>query len=93
MVNDFVSDEEFDRLLHAWFGNIGRVLEPGRAAYGAQAISDRMGNAGRGIVLDIADEGSVQAAVKDVAGQEGSPTILVNNAGITRDNLLMRMKS
>ena len=31
--NDFVSDEEFDRLLRAWFGNIARVLEPGRAAY------------------------------------------------------------
>lgn len=28
--NDFVSDEQFDRLLHAWFGNIARVLEPGR---------------------------------------------------------------
>jgi len=33
LVNDFVSDEEFDRLLHAWFGNIARVLQPGRAAY------------------------------------------------------------
>jgi len=31
--NDFVSDEEFDRLLHAWFGNIARVLEPGMAFY------------------------------------------------------------
>ncbi len=31
--NDFVSDEEFDRLLHAWFGNIARVLLPGRSAY------------------------------------------------------------
>jgi DNA modification methylase len=31
--NDFVSDEEFDRLLNAWFGNIARVLEPGRAFY------------------------------------------------------------
>ena len=31
--NDFVTDEEFDRLLDAWFGNIGRVLLPGRAAY------------------------------------------------------------
>jgi DNA modification methylase len=31
--NDFVSDEEFGRLLHAWFGNIARVLLPGRAAY------------------------------------------------------------
>ncbi|HBT75347.1 MAG TPA: chromosome partitioning protein ParB, partial [Planctomycetaceae bacterium] len=33
LANDFVSDEEFDRLLDAWFGNIVRVLEPGRAAY------------------------------------------------------------
>jgi len=33
LVNDFVSDEEFDRLLHAWFGNIARVLLPGRAFY------------------------------------------------------------
>lgn len=33
LANDFVSDEEFERLLLAWFGNIGRVLEPGRAAY------------------------------------------------------------
>lgn len=33
LANDFVSDEEFDRLLRAWFGNMARVLEPGRAAY------------------------------------------------------------
>jgi len=33
LVNDFVSDEEFDRLLDAWFGNIARVLLPGRAAF------------------------------------------------------------
>jgi DNA modification methylase len=33
LANDFVSDEEFGRLLHAWFGNIARVLLPGRAAY------------------------------------------------------------
>ena len=31
--NDFVSDEEFERLLHAWFGNISRVLQPGRSFY------------------------------------------------------------
>jgi DNA modification methylase len=33
LANDFVSDEEFDRLLHAWFGNMARVLEPGRTLY------------------------------------------------------------
>ena len=33
LANDFVSDEECDRLLNAWFGNIARVLQPGRTAY------------------------------------------------------------
>jgi DNA modification methylase len=33
LANDFVSEEEFDRLLHAWFGNLARVLQPGRAFY------------------------------------------------------------
>jgi len=60
---------------------------------GAQAISDVLGDQGRGVVLNIADDESVQTAIKDIQSQEGSPTILVNNAGITRDNLLMRMKA
>ncbi|MEM7431685.1 MAG: 3-oxoacyl-ACP reductase FabG [Pseudomonadota bacterium] len=60
---------------------------------GASAISDALGNSGRGVVLNIADDESVQAAIKDIQGTEGAPTILVNNAGITRDNLLMRMKA
>ncbi len=59
---------------------------------GATAISEALGDHGRGIVLDIADADSVEAALKDVQSNEGTPTILVNNAGITRDNLLMRMK-
>lgn len=68
------------------------VVGTATSAKGADSISDRLGSRGRGIVLDIADDDSVQAAVKDVQDSEGSPTILVNNAGITRDNLLMRMK-
>jgi 3-oxoacyl-[acyl-carrier protein] reductase len=59
---------------------------------GADGISATLGNKGRGIVLNVGDQDSVQAALKDVQSQEGSPTILVNNAGVTRDNLLMRMK-
>ena len=59
---------------------------------GADGISAALGDKGRGIVLNVADPESVQAAVKDVQANEGSPSILVNNAGITRDNLLMRMK-
>ena len=59
---------------------------------GADGISKALGDKGRGIVLNVADEESVVAAVKDLQAHEGSPSILVNNAGITRDNLLMRMK-
>ena len=59
---------------------------------GADGISAALGERGRGVLLNVADEDSVAAAVKDVQDNEGNPTILVNNAGITRDNLLMRMK-
>lgn len=59
---------------------------------GAGAISDALGGGGRGAVLDIGNEESVTALMKDIQGNEGAPTIIVNNAGITRDNLLLRMK-
>jgi len=60
---------------------------------GAAGISDSLGSTGRGIVLNISDADSVATAVKNIQDNEGSPTIVVNNAGITRDNLLMRMKA
>ena len=60
---------------------------------GADGISRTLGDRGRGVVLNIADDDSVQAALADIQAAEGHPTILVNNAGITRDNLLMRMKA
>ena len=59
---------------------------------GAAGISDALGSNGRGIVLNISDAESVATAIKNIQDNEGSPTIVVNNAGITRDNLLMRMK-
>lgn len=59
---------------------------------GADGISDALAANGRGVVLNVAEEESVRSALKDVQASEGNPTILVNNAGITRDNLLMRMK-
>lgn len=59
---------------------------------GADSISKSLGDRGRGIVLNVAEDESVQAALKDMRANEGNPSILVNNAGITRDNLLMRMK-
>ena len=60
---------------------------------GADGISRTLGDRGRGVVLNIADDDSVQAALADIQAAEGHPTILVNNAGITRDNILMRMKA
>jgi 3-oxoacyl-[acyl-carrier protein] reductase len=60
---------------------------------GADGISATLGSSGRGAVLNIADEESVQILIKDIQANEGAPLILVNNAGITRDNLLMRMKA
>jgi 3-oxoacyl-[acyl-carrier protein] reductase len=60
---------------------------------GADGISSALAGKGRGIVLNVADDESVQAAIKDIQGNEGSPSILVNNAGITKDNLLIRMKA
>ena len=50
------------------------------------------GNAGTGIKLDVADGDAVDAALADIASRFGAIAILVNNAGITRDNLLLRMK-
>ena len=61
---------------------------------GAQGITQSLAEAGkvRGIVLNVADPQSIDAALKDIEAHEGAPTVLVNNAGITRDNLLLRMK-
>ncbi len=59
---------------------------------GADGITAALDGKGRGIALNVVDDESIQAAVKDVQSNEGSPNILVNNAGITKDNLLMRMK-
>jgi 3-oxoacyl-[acyl-carrier protein] reductase len=47
---------------------------------------------GSGVVLDITDQGGIEKLLESLQQTPGAPTILVNNAGITRDNLLMRMK-
>jgi len=60
---------------------------------GAEKITEALGSNGRGAVLDVASDDSVSALISDVQAKEGSPTIVVNNAGITRDNLLLRMKA
>ena len=60
---------------------------------GANAIAERLkAHGGHGRVLDVAQPGAIEALVDEVGGSVGAISILVNNAGITRDNLLMRMK-
>ena len=60
---------------------------------GAKAIGERLSAAGgHGRVLDVVDGASVDALVESIAREFGGISVLVNNAGITRDNLLMRMK-
>lgn len=53
---------------------------------------DELGVRGHALRLDVTDHGSVEALVRDTEALELTPTILVNNAAITRDNLLMRMR-
>ncbi len=75
-------------------GNAGAtVIGTATSQSGADGISAALAGKGRGIVLNISDDDSVQAAIKDIQANEGSPSVLVNNAGITKDNLLMRMKA
>ncbi|WP_448681954.1 3-oxoacyl-ACP reductase FabG [Pseudomonas nicosulfuronedens] len=62
---------------------------------GAQNISEYLkenGIQGSGMVLDVSNDESVTAVVEAIQKESGAPAIVVNNAGITRDNLLMRMK-
>lgn len=60
---------------------------------GAAAINSALGDAGSGIVLRVDEDASVEAAYGLLKEQDRMPLVLVNNAGITSDNLLMRMKT
>ena len=72
------------------------VVGTATTAAGAGAISaylEEAGIQGRGLVLDVANQASVDEVFAEINGNEGAPGILVNNAGITRDNLLLRMSA
>lgn len=76
-------------------GEGAHVVGTATTAEGAENISatlDKVGVSGTGRVLNLTEEGAVSALIADVTGAFGAPSILVNNAGVTRDNLLMRMK-
>ncbi len=71
-----------------------RVIGTATTADGAQAISANikgLGGVGHGMVLDVGIESNVNEVFENIVKVHGTPEILVNNAGITRDNLFMRM--
>ena len=70
-----------------------RVIGTATTQEGADRISAALAPlGGRGIVLNVTDAAAIDAALKDIEAKEGAVAILVNNAGITRDTLAMRMK-
>ena len=73
-----------------------RVVGSATSEAGARGIDEALaaaGVAGRGVVLDVARGESVEACFKEIEAREGTVSILVNNAGVTRDGLLLRMSA
>jgi 3-oxoacyl-[acyl-carrier protein] reductase len=70
-----------------------RVIGTATTAEGAARISENLAaRGGRGAVLDVVKQDSIEALLADIEAKEGAVGILCNNAGITRDTLLLRMK-
>ena len=68
------------------------VIGTATSEAGAQTISERLGSAGEGRVLNVTDPAMVSDLAKSLAESDQSPLVLVNNAGITKDTLMLRMK-
>lgn len=85
------------RAIAAELGRRGAlVLGTATSEKGAAAISQWMKDEkvnGQGYVLNVTDDEGIKQLIKEIADTHGGITVLVNNAGITRDNLLMRMKN
>jgi 3-oxoacyl-[acyl-carrier protein] reductase len=71
------------------------VIGTATSENGADTISSFLAEAnisGKGVVLNVTDADAIESVVSSIEAEFGAPAVLVNNAGITRDNLLMRMK-
>lgn len=71
------------------------VIGTATSENGAENISNYLKEnsiKGKGMVMNVTDQDSITDTVKQIGDEFGAPTILINNAGITRDNLVMRMK-
>lgn len=69
-----------------------RVIGTATSDTGVATIQQYLGDRGRGALLDVASAPSIEALLDALESTQEAPTILVNNAAITRDNLLVRMK-
>ena len=79
-------------IARALSGAGARVIGTATSQSGADSITSWLGNNGRGAVLDVGNAASIDALLGDLEARNEMPTILVNNAAITRDTLLLRMK-
>ena len=71
------------------------VIGTGTSTAGAEKVTNDLrtaGAEGRGAVLEVNDPEQVESVIKDITDEFGPISVLVNNAGVTEDNLLMRMK-
>lgn len=78
-------------LVKAGYTVVGTATTEAGAEGITRALAEQ-GNAGGGVVMDVSDAASVSAAMAQIQERWGAPLVLVNNAGITRDNLMLRMK-
>lgn len=72
-----------------------RIAGTATSESGAQAISERLQTAGiegRGYTLDVTSPESIDQLMADLKAADATPEVLINNAGITKDNLFLRMK-
>lgn len=82
-------------IAHALAQSGATVIGTATSEAGASSISDAFSDwrlQGHGMVMNVADGASVEAGIKTIISEYGNPAVLVNNAGITRDGLAMRMK-
>jgi 3-oxoacyl-[acyl-carrier protein] reductase len=77
-----------EKLVEDGFFVVGTATSDG----GADSISAYLDASGKGLKLNVSDPDSIAEVIKKIAEDYAVPAVLVNNAGITRDNLLMRMK-
>lgn len=68
------------------------VIGTATSPTGSESISDYLSSSGKGMCLNVTDIDSINSTIKSIQDEFGAVSILVNNAGITKDNLLMMMK-